>query len=272
MNVYVSVDMEGISGVADWRQTDPGKDSEDYDHFRALMAQDVNAAVEGALAAGATGVLVNDSHGSMRNVLVTAIHPRAELISGSPKRMSMVEGLDASFQAVFMVGYHSRAGSPGVLNHTYSSRVLAECRFNDRPLGETGLNAAVAGHFGVPVLLVTGDDVVAREAADLLTGVRTVVVKQALGRYAARCLHPERTRDLIREAAGDALAARAGARPYLPDLPLRVELDFNDSGHAEAAELLPAFERTGERTLAFTAADALYAYRMARVAIRLAAI
>lgn len=268
MKTYISVDMEGISGVVDWTQIVKGKESEDYDRFRALMVQDVNAAVEGALEAGATTILVNDAHASMRNILITALHPEAELVTGTPKPLSMMEGLDGSFQAVFFIGYHARAGAPGVLNHTYSG-TLMECRFNGQAVGETGLNAAVAGHFGVPVALVTGDDLVTAEACDLLGPVRTVAVKQALGRYAARCLHPDRTRDLIRIAAREALGRLDAVRPYRPVLPLRVEIDLRDSGQADAAMLLPGLDRVGGRTVAFTAPDLLRAYRMTRVVLRL---
>lgn len=270
MKVYISIDMEGISGVVDWRQIGEDRDWGDYARFRALMAQDANAAIEGALEAGATGILVNDAHGSMRNLLITELHADAELVSGSPKRMSMMEGLDESFQAVFLVGYHSRAGSTGVLNHTYSG-VLADCRFNGVAVGELGLNAALAGHFGVPVALVTGDDQVVREARSLLGEVETVTVKQALGRYAARCVHPDRTRTLIRGAAREALTRPARFRPYRPELPLEVQLIFHESGQADAAELLPGLERIGELTLAFRAPDPLWAYRTVRVALRLAA-
>lgn len=270
MKTYISVDMEGISGVVNWTQVSTGKDSEDHDRFRALMVQDVNAAVEGALEAGATAILVNDAHAAMRNILITALHPEAELVTGSPKPFSMVEGLDETFQAVFLIGYHARAGSPGVLNHTYSGSLM-ECRFNGQPVGETGLNAAVAGHFGVPVALVTGDDLVTREARDLLGPVRAVAVKHALGRYAARCLHPDRTRELIRVAAREALSRLDAVRPYRPGLPLRVEIDFRDTGQADAASVLPGLDRAGGRTVAFTAPDPLWAYRMTRVAVRLGA-
>ena len=269
MRVYVSVDMEGISGVVHWKQTSPGKDAEDYEQCRRLMASDTNAAVEGALAAGATAVVVNDAHGAMRNVLLTELDPRVELVSGSPKPLSMVEGLDSTFHAVFLIGYHSRAGTPGILNHTYSSVVLVDCRFNGQPVGELGLNAAVAGQLGVPVVLVTGDDVLVAEARALLGDVQTVTVKQAVGRYAGRCLHPNRTGQMIRMAAQDALSNRQRANLYCPALPLKVDLEFHDTGQADGACLLPMLERTGSRTVSFTASDPVWAYRIIRAALRL---
>jgi D-amino peptidase len=266
----MSVDMEGISGVVHWKQTGPGKDTEDYEQYRRLMADDTRAAAEGAFAGGATVAVVNDAHGAMRNVLLTELDPRVELVSGSPKPLSMVEGLDSTFQAVFLIGYHSRAGTPGILNHTYSG-ALVDCRFNGQSVGELGMNAAVAGHFGVPVVLATGDDILVAEARALLGDAHTVTVKQAVGRYAARCLHPQRTGDLIRKAAQEALANRQRVNPYRPALPLRVDLEFHDTGQADAACLLPLLERTGHRAVSFAAPDPLWAYRMIRVALRLSA-
>ncbi len=270
MRVYISVDMEGISGIVHWKQTGPGEDAEDYEQYRRLMTGDTSAAVEGAFAGGATAVLVNDAHGAMRNVVLTDLDPRVELVSGSPKPLSMVEGLDSTFQAVFLVGYHSRAGTPGILNHTYSG-ALVDCRFNGQSVGELGLNAAVAGHFGVPVVLVTGDDVLVAEARGLLGEIQAVTVKQALGRYAARCVHPQRTGQLIRTAAQDAVQNRQRFNPYRPVLPLKVDLEFHDTGQADGACLLPVLERTGNRTVSFTAPDPVWAYRITRVALRLSA-
>ncbi|HSW09826.1 MAG TPA: M55 family metallopeptidase [Bacillota bacterium] len=270
MRVYMSVDMEGISGVVHWKQTGPGKDAEDYEQCRRLMTGDTSAAAAGAFAGGATAVVVNDSHGAMRNVLLTDLDPRVELVSGSPKPLSMVEGLDSTFQAVFLIGYHSRAGTPGILNHTYSG-ALVDCRFNGQSVGELGLNAAVAGHFGVPVVLVTGDDVLVTEARALLGDVQAVAVKQAVGRYAARCLHPQRTEQLIRMAAQDAMGNLQRAHPYRPALPLKVDLEFHDTGQADGACLLPLLERTGHRAVSFIAPDPVWAYRITRAALRLSA-
>jgi len=167
VRVFISVDMEGVCGVVHWNQTQHGK--EDYERMRRLMTEEVNAAVEGAFAAGAKEIVVNDSHNAMRNVVIEDLHPDVRLITGSTKPMSMMEGLTGDFDAVFLVGYHSRASST-VLNHTYTGRV-AHYWVNGKVMGETGMNALKAGYHRVPVVLVTGDSVVTKEAQERLGDV-----------------------------------------------------------------------------------------------------
>src|SRR2546426_5094855 len=169
MRVYISVDMEGIAGVVDESQTDPAPPAfaAEYGRFRRLMTAEANAAVEGALAAGATRVLVNDSHWFMRNLLAEELHQAAELVSGDPKPRSMVQDIDRGFDAALFIGYHARAGTRNaILDHTYADRVH-DVRLNGKPVGELGLNAALAGVHGVPVALVSGDSAVATEAKEL---------------------------------------------------------------------------------------------------------
>src|ERR671915_161264 len=159
MGVYISVDMEGIAGVVHEDQTDPtdARHAPEYNRFRQLMTNEANAAIQGALDAGATRVLVNDSHWDMRNLLAEELHRVAELLSGSPKRLSMVEGIDGGFDAAMFIGYHAMAGThSAVIDHTYTSRVY-EVRVNDRPAGELALNAAMAGVYRVPIAAVSGD-------------------------------------------------------------------------------------------------------------------
>jgi len=186
MRVYISIDMEGVAGVVHEDQTDPvdPRHSAEYNRFRRLMTGEANAAVEGALAAGARTVVVNDSHWLMRNLIAEELNPAAELISGNPKRWSMVEGVDAGFDAALFVGYHARAGTrQATIDHTYTDRVH-EVRLNGRPVGELAINAALAGTHGVPVAMVSGDQALAAEARDLLgPAVETIVVKQAVGRF-----------------------------------------------------------------------------------------
>lgn len=268
--VYISADMEGISGVVNWEQTGPSKDAgNDYDLFRKLMTGDVNAAIEGALAAGAAEVVVNDSHAWMRNLLIEDLNPAARLISGSPKPMSMMEGLDTHFDACFFVGYHARGSSRGVLNHTYTGTIL-EYRVNGEVFGETGMNAATAGEHGVPVALVTGDDTVCAEAAALLGGVQTVAVKKHIGRYAADCLHPVKSRALIRAAAERALNDLSLVKPLKVARPVRVELKLANTGLADGATLMPGVERVDDLTVAWEGPDYLTAVRAARSMIALA--
>ena len=167
MRVYISVDMEGVAGVVHEDQTDPidPRHAGEYNRFRRLMTGEANAAIEGALAAGAKTILVNDSHWLMRNLLAEELHPAAELLSGGPKLRSMVEGVDEGFDAALFVGYHARAGTGhAIIDHTYTSRVH-EARLNGQPVGELAINAALAGTYGVPVALVSGDQALAAEAA-----------------------------------------------------------------------------------------------------------
>lgn len=268
MKVYISVDIEGISGVVHPDQGTMGH--AEYDRARRLMTGEANAAIQGALEAGATRVLVNDSHGGMRNLLIEELHAAegVELITGTPKPHSMVEGLDESFDVAFFVGYHSRAGTlHGTIDHTFSGNVLGVW-LNDIEVGEIGLNAAMAGHYGVPVTLVTGDQAAVDEAQALLgPGVRTVAVKQATSRYAARCLLPEEAQRRIREAARLACAA---SEPWRLAPPIRLVVAFRTSAHADVAELVPFSKRLDGRRLQFTADDYPTVYRALRAMVTLA--
>ncbi len=261
MQVYISADMEGIAGVVHSAQTEPG--AREYDRACMLMAGDVNAAVEGALAAGATRVVVNDSHWIMRNLRYEDMHPAAELISGSPKPFSMVQGLNGNFDAMLLVGYHAMSGtSPATIDHTYTE-AIHHVWINGREVGEIGINAVYAGCFGVPVVLVTGDQSATAEARELLGDVTTVQVKEAYSRSAARCLPLPEARRLIREGAQAALA-----RPRAPlrlAAPYTLAVEFNTSGQAEMAALLPGCERAGHRTVSYTDASFVEVYRAWRV-------
>src|SRR5205823_11155188 len=189
MRVYISVDMEGIAGVVHEGQTDPTDPAcaAEYARFRRLMTAEANAAVEGALAAGATRVVVNDSHWFMRNLLAEELHQAAELVSGDPKPRSMVQAIDAGFDAALFIGYHARAGTRNaILDHTYADRIH-EVRLNGRPVGELGINAGFAGVTGVPVALVSGDSGLAAEARELLGDHLAVpVAKEVVSGHAAR--------------------------------------------------------------------------------------
>ncbi|BAS26436.1 M55 family metallopeptidase [Limnochorda pilosa] len=258
MKVYVSVDMEGVAGVASWPQVEP-KDPA-YALAREWMIEETNAAVEGAVEAGATEILVNDSHDGMRNLPLDRLRPPARLITGSLKPLSMMAGLDASFDAVLFVGYHARGGSEGTLAHTWSSSVTG-VRLNGLEVGEWGLNAMIAGHFGVPVVLVTGDDRLAEEVREGLPGAERVVVKQALSRYAALSLPREEATAAIRRGAAQGVARARSVAPFRPSLPIRLEVDFGSPERADEAATLPRAERLGALSVAYTAADAMEAWR-----------
>lgn len=267
MKVYISCDMEGISGVVAGKQTDNRE--EEYKRAQKLMTGEVNAAIEGALAGGASEVLVNDSHGSMRNILIEELNPAAQLISGSPKPLSMMQGIDESFDAAFFIGYHAQAGTAySTLDHTYSG-IVYQVSLNGRPVGETGLNAALAGHFGVPVVLVTGDKLLVKEATALLGTVEGVAVKESCSRYAARCLVPDAVRDRIRQAAQSALA-KTGRKPFIVEPPITLAVDFTSSAHLDMAELIPGSRRSGGRHIEYTHDDLLTVYKVWRAMLTLA--
>lgn len=267
VKVFISVDMEGISGVVHWNQTSYGK--EDYERFRRLMTQEANAAIEGAFSGGASEVLVNDSHGSMRNIILEDLHPEARLITGSSKFMSMMEGVGPEFDAVFLIGYHSQASSLGVLNHTYTGQV-AHYWVDGKPMGETGMNALVAGYHRVPVVLVSGDSAVTREACDLLGKVETVSVKEPRSQFSAICISPKKAQALIEEAAARALADVRAYSPLVPAVPSTVRVQFHTSGMADRASVMPEAIRVDPVTLEYTGSDYLVAYRGVRTLMSLA--
>lgn len=271
MRVYMSIDMEGVAGIAHENQTNPiePRYASEYTRSCRLMTAEANAAIEGALAAGATAVCVNDSHWLMRNLIADELHEAAELISGSPKPLSMMEGIDGGFDAAVFIGYHSRAGTAAAtIDHTYTDRVY-EVRINGTAFGELGLNAALAGSFGVPVAMVSGDSAVAAEATALLgDGVQTVVVKEAIGRYAARSVAPAIARRRIHDGVKRALEHHH--TPFTVDGPVTVAIDFAQTHMAEMALLIPGTRRTAGRTVEHTHDDFRGAFRVWRAMYSLA--
>ncbi|MEU2440014.1 M55 family metallopeptidase [Streptomyces rubradiris] len=210
MRIYISADMEGVTGLVDADDVQPG--GRDYERGRAEMAADVNAAIRGALAAGAAHVLVNDAHGPMRNLLPEALHPAARLVRGRPKRLGMLEGLTGEYDAVLCVGYHSRAGAPGVLSHSFMGHEIEDMWLDGRPVGEIGLAQATAAALGVPVVALTGDDAACAEMTEWDASVATVPVKYARDRFAAELRPGAEAREAIEETVAAALAT-APRRP-----------------------------------------------------------
>jgi D-amino peptidase len=254
MRVYLSVDMEGVAGVVHVDQT--RRTGHDYERARKWMTAEANAAIQGAYDAGATGVVVNDSHGDMRNLVLEELDPRAEVISGSLKPLSMVEGAVAGFGCALFVGYHAGAGSrAGILDHTYYGRVVNRCRVGTTDWNETALNAAVCGALGIPVALVTGDQTVCAQAREMLGEVETVEVKTAITRYAARSVHPAVAQEWIRKGAARAVKRAPELRPFTPPLPFALEIDFVNTACADAAELVPATRRVNGLTCAYSCPD-----------------
>jgi D-amino peptidase len=258
VKVYISVDMEGGAGIAGASQmTDNG-----YNRMVKLLTQEVNAAVDGAFEAGATEVLVNDAHGRMTNILIEDLDERAELISGNNKHLLQMEGLDESFQAVFFLGYHAHEGNEdAVMNHTIMGTVVTEIRRNGVVVGETAINAGIAGAYGVPVALVAGDHILCEEAKRHLGDVETVVVKRAIDRYAARLLSPKRVQKLIKEAAIRALGRLSDFKPHKVEVPVEFEITTKLTSMAHMCCLFPSVERRGPKVIAVKADSYVDAYK-----------
>ena len=271
MKILIAVDMEGVTGVTTWDQVTPGHP--EYARFRKLMTQDVNAAIRGAYEAGADEAIVADGHWNASNILIEELDPRARLNSGSPSPFSMMQGIDESVNGVFFIGYHARNGSTeAVLDHTWSSKTVANVWLNDILTGEYGLNAAVAGHFGVPVIMVSGDQTACGQMAELLGNVETAIVKQASGRFAADCLPPQVTEDMICLSAKRAVERLAGGNtpdPFVLDMPITVAVEFFTSDMADRATRIPSTKREGTR-VSLTTREMEAAYNGFRAMVMLA--
>ena len=262
MKILIAADMEGITGVVHWDQV--MSNNPEYARFRRLMTGDVNAAVHGAFDAGADDVIVTDGHNRGMNILIEELDPRARLNSGTPAPLSMVQGVDDGVDGVFFVGYHARIGSQNaILEHTWSDERVANLLINGQPIGEIGLNAAVCGHFGVPVLMISGDQTACAEASALLQGIETAVVKRASGRMAAELLSPEDAQSLIQKAAYEAIhGLNEGSAPaplHIPG-PITLAVDLVHSEMADRGAFMPGVRRVGRR-IEYTAQDmpAIYA-------------
>ena len=259
MKIFLSSDMEGTAGVVDWEQcTGNGPEAV---LGRQLLLEEVNAAIAGAVAGGATEIVVNDSHSRMRNLPPRAMHAEASYISGSHKPLYMMQGLDSSFGAVLFVSYHGSVGAPAGLSHTYNPRAVTEVRLNGVVSGEAGINALVAAHHRVPVVLVTGDRTACEETAALLPGIHTAVVKEPVSRLAAHSLHPARACALIREVAEKAVATAGNAAPPPLGPVATLEVSVRTTDIAEAATWVRGVQRAGPRELVISGDDLLSIYR-----------
>ena len=250
MRVFISVDLEGVAGIATLDQVVRGGSG--YPRAQALMTEEANAAARGAFAAGASEVIVNDSHGTMDNLLLDQLDPRVRVVTGAPRPSCMVQGMRAGDALAVFVGYHAAAGAPGVLAHTFSSN-FTEVRINGAPVTEAEVNALIAASLGVPVGVVTGDDEVCQVAAKAFPGVITVPVKHADGFAAADTLHPVVARENIESAVATAVAS-AGSVGAL-DLPehLVLDIDFSTPLGADFASSVPGTTRLDARTVRFDA-------------------
>jgi D-amino peptidase len=254
LKVYISADMEGVAGVVTADQLGP--QGFEYERFRGFMTNEVLAAIEGARAAGATEFLVSDSHGNGENLLVERFPKDVQIVRSWPRPLAMMQGLDRTYDAVIFVGYHSSTTNPeGVRAHTMSSAHLADLRLNGVSMPEAGLNAAIAGQFGVPVVMITGDDAIVKEAAGLLGGLASATVKWNYGFHSARTLTPEAACDLIRETARKAIAERHSRKPFIVSTPVALDVRFKNYRPAEVLAYLPIVERTDAHAIRFRGKD-----------------
>jgi D-amino peptidase len=253
VRVHVISDMEGVAGIVRWQQTSGGEKL--YDEGRVLYTEEINAAVRGAKAAGATEIVVMDCHGAggaydFNSLLPELLDADCEYVV-QEKWTEYTGFLESGCDAALFVGMHAMAGAAGgVLSHTVSGQAWQNLRFNGTLVGETGINAALCGHWGVPVVLVTGDRAVCTEARGLLgDGVTTVEVKEGIGRYSARMKTPQRARELIEEGAKKALSDLSAVAPYDPGRPCEIEIDFTSPDRLQEYANRRGVEVTGSRTL-----------------------
>lgn len=253
MKVFVAVDMEGIAGLAQW-------DNSQIELQRRLMTEEVNAVARGAFAGGASEVLAGESHGNMRNLLPERLDDRVGFLSGQPKPMNHMGGVDASFDLAIFVGYHAKAGTlHGVMSHTFAGSIFS-LSFNDIEVGEIGADAALCGFHGVPVGLVAGDRAACEEAQALLGEVKTVAVKEGVSRSAARCVSVARARAMIGEAATEAVKHASDFKPFVIEGPVTIQVVFSDPSYADVLEHLDFVTRADGRTIRMEAADYLKAF------------
>lgn len=272
MKILIAADMEGITGVVHWDHV--ATTHPEYPRFRKLMTGDVNAAIRGAFDGGATEVLVTDGHSFSRNILIEELDSRATLNSGSPQPLSMVQGVDQGVDGVFFIGYHARIGAYcAILDHTWSDERVANLKINGRLFGETGLNAAVCGYYGVPVLMVSGDQTVCAEGRDLLGDIETAIVKTAVGRMSAELLPPAISQERIYTSARKAaqrLCNHQTPQPFVITPPITIEIDFVQSEMADRAMIMPGASRSNDRTVCYVAPDMITIYGAFRALLALA--
>lgn len=249
MKVYVSADMEGVTGLVGADDVQMG--GRDYERGRVMMTEDVNAAVRGAVAAGAGTVVVNDCHSTMRNLLIEELHPAASLVRGKPKPMGMLEDLDDSFDAVVCVGYHARAGALGVLSHSFMGHEVEDMWLDDtHAMGEIGFSCATAGAIGVPVVALSGCDVACAEVEEWAPDVRTAPVKYARDRFAARLRPAPEARGAIEEAAADGVRDAVSRTRMVPDTTEHtLAVRWQSASVAQQLEGVPGVARTDDRTV-----------------------
>jgi D-amino peptidase len=259
VKVFISSDMEGTAGVVDWSQCRRGDG--DFEYYRGLLQAEVNAAILGAADAGATEFLVNDSHTTMQNLRPDGLAGNARYLSGRHKPLYMMQGLDESFDAIFYVSYHGSMTAAAPLSHTYNPRAIASVALNGTVVGESGVNALVALAHGVPVVLVTGDDVTVREAQAVCPAIHGAAVKTAVSRFAADSLHPSAACELIRSQAHEAIAGLASAALPAISLPVTLDVAYRNADLAELATWIDGVVQVGPTAVRITDDDPLRVFR-----------
>lgn len=256
LKVYISVDMEGIAGVVTAEQLGPA--GFEYARAREFMTGEALAAIAGARDAGATQIVISDSHGNGQNLLIDKLPPDVTIIRSWPRPLMMMQGVDSTFEAAVFVGYHaSTTSSAGVRAHTMSSANLAAVELNGIAMPEAGINAAIAGYFGVPVVAVTGDNVAVSEAQSLIGPIEGAVVKQAISFHSAATLTPEAAQQLVRQKVKAGIQRRASLRPYVMKTPVRLDLTFKNYTPSEILSYLSIVQRTTAHAIRFNGRDIL---------------
>lgn len=254
IRVYISADLEGIAGVVTPDQLGPT--GFEYGRAREWMTEEVLAAIAGARDAGATEIVVSDSHGNGESLLIDRLPDDVRVIRSWPRPLMMMEGIDSTFDAAIFIGYHAATTNPrGVRAHTISSARLAAVRLNGTAMPESGINAAIAGHFGVPIVMISGDDAAVREAIALIGPMEGAEVKSAISFHSANTLTPAAARRLIREKAKLGVERRNQLRPYVMTSPISLDVTFKSYRPAEMLAYLPIVERRDAHTVRYTAAD-----------------
>lgn len=254
LKLYISADMEGVVGAVTGDQLGPA--GFEYPRFREFMTREVLAAIRGARAAGVTDILVSDSHGNGENLLIEMFPGDVTIVRSWPRPLMMMEGIDSTFDAAVLLGYHAGTTNPeGVRAHTISSARLADVRLNGRTVPEAGLSAAIAGHFGVPVIMISGDDAAVGEAQALLGNVEGAVVKWSYGFHAARTLTPEAAYALIETKTRAALARLRTFRPFVVSTPVTLDVRFKNYRPAQLLAYLPIVERPDAHSIRYVGPD-----------------
>jgi D-amino peptidase len=267
MRILISADMEGATGVTWTDDVVPG--TEQWQRFRRLFTGDVNAAIAGLHEGGAADVLVNEAHSSQRNLLLEELDVRVRMLTGRHKPLSMMQGIESGVDGVVFLGYHAGAGADGVLSHTYLENQITGVWLDGVPASEGRLNAALAAEYGVPVLMVSGDDKTCDDALDYAPKAKVVAVKECVSRYAAICTPPQRTAIALTQAAKQGME-RAGRGRSEP-VPHRIEVEFDASHLAQASAVVPTVEQTGVRRVGLTAPDMTEAMKAFKVVTAIAA-